>query len=199
MEAPNLNQWVIEGLFHTLTVVMVFLIPLLTMRLIADERKNGTFELLVTSPLSISQIVIGKFLGVATVILTMTLLAFCFPLILCIFGDPEIAPVFSGYLGLLLTALAFASIGMAVSSFTENQIVAGITSMVTLLLFYVINSPAESLGGVAADILNYISPVMQLQDLIRGVISLQSIIYFFSLIILGLYLSVQALESYRWR
>lgn len=197
----NLNQFVIEGYYHTLLVILVFLIPLLTMRVIAEERRSGTFELLVTSPLSVSEIVLGKFLGVASVILIMLLAIFVLPLLLIIFGNPapEILPMLSGFLGLFLISVGFASIGMAVSSFTENQIVAGVSSMVVLLLLYVIHAPAESLGGTAGEVLNYISPIMQVQDLFKGVISLKSLVYFVSLIMFGLFLSQRALEAYRWR
>jgi ABC-2 type transport system permease protein len=199
MEAPNLNQWVVEGFYHTLIVVLVFLVPLLTMRLIADERRTGTFELLVTSPVSVGEIVLGKFLGVAFVIFVMITLVSLFPLILYAFGNPEVPPILSGYLGLLLCSLSFASVGMAVSSFTENQIVAGISGMVTLLLLYVLHSFAEPLGGVWADVAAYISPAMQVQDPIKGVITIKSAVYFISLITLGLFLAQRALEAYRWR
>jgi ABC-2 type transport system permease protein len=199
MNMPNLNQWVVEGFFQTLLIILVFMIPFLTMRTIAEEKKRGTFELLVTSPLSVKEIVMGKYLGVAAVIALMMISVTAFPLLLYVFGNPEFWPIMSGLLALLLCSLAFASIGMAVSSFTENQIVAGISAMVVLLLLYVIHAPAESLGGTAAEVLNYLSPTMQVRDLIRGVISAKSLTYFFSLIIFGLFLSERALEAYRWR
>lgn len=201
MQAPNLNQWVVEGYYHTLIVILVFLIPLLTMRIIAEERRRGTFELLATSPLQVREIVFGKFLGVGFVVAVMMFLVFLFPLLLCYFGEPapEVKPIVSGFAGVLLCALAFASIGMAVSSFTENQIVAGVSSMVALLMLYVIHSPAESLGGTASEILIYLSPVMQARDMLRGVVSLQSSVYFLSLISLGLFLSQRALDAQRWR
>lgn len=200
-DIPNLNQYVVEGLFQTMVVVLVFLVPLLTMRIIAEDKKKGTFELLVTSPLSIGQIVWGKFLGIATILILMMLTLATFPFLLVIYGEPgpEILPIFSGLLAIILCSLSFASIGMAVSCFTENQVVAGISSMVTLLLLYVIQAPAESLGGTAAEVLNYISPTLQLKDMVRGVITLESLVYFFSVIFLGLFLSKRALEAYRWR
>jgi len=198
-EIPNLNQTVIEGFYQTMLIILVFMIPLLTMRVIAEEKKRGTFELLITSPVSITEIVLGKFLGLSVVIIVMLLLTFCFPLLLIIYGNPEVLPILSGLLAVILCSLAFASIGMAVSSFTENQIVAGISSMVTLLLLYVIQAPAESLGGVGAEILKYISPVEQARDMVRGVISLTSLVYFSSLILLGIFLSQRALEAHRWR
>lgn len=197
---PNLNEWVIEGFYQTLIVILVFLIPLLTMRTVAEEKKRGTFELLVTSPVSVTEIVLGKFLGISFVILVMMGAIFMFPLLLCVYGDPEIAPIFTGILAITLCTLSFASIGMAVSSFTENQIVAGISSMVTLLLLYVIQSPAESVGdGMLHDLLVYLSPVMQLKDMLNGVITLKALGYFGSLILLGIFLSQRALEAHRWR
>jgi ABC-2 type transport system permease protein len=196
---PNLNQWVIEGFYQTLLVVLVFLIPLLTMRTIAEEKRRGTFELLITSPVSVGQIVWGKFLGVAFVVMLMLSLTLVFPLLLWWYGNPEVPPIFTGFLGLSACALGFASIGMAVSSFTENQIVAGVASMVTLLLLYVINSPAESMSGPVAAVLNYLSPVMQVRDLLRGVVTLGSLTYFGSMIALGLFVSMRALDAQRWR
>lgn len=198
-DLPNLNQTVIEGVYHTMVVILVFLIPLLTMRTIAEEKKKGTFELLITSPVSVSQIVLGKFLSIAIVLIIMLSVNLIFPALLMKYGNPEVLPIMSGFLGLVLCSLGFASIGMAVSSFTENQVVAGVISMVTLLLLYVIQAPAESLGGTAADVFRYLSPVDQLQDLLRGIITLKSITYFVSLIVIGLFLSQRALEAYRWR
>ncbi len=199
MQAPNLNQWVIEGYFHTLLIILVFLIPVLTMRTIAEERRRGTFELLATSPLSVSEIVFGKFLGVGFVVVLMSLLVAVFPLLLVHYGNPEVSPIFSGLLGVILCALGFTSIGLAISAFTDNQVVAAVTSMVALLLLYVIHSPAESLGGTAGDVLMYLSPVMQARDPIKGVISLKTMIYFLSLISLGIFFAQRALDAQRWR
>ncbi len=199
--APNLNQWVVEPYYGTLLVILVFLVPMLTMRLFAEERRRGTFELLMTSPLSVVDIVLGKFVGVFFVLLVMTLFAFAFPLLLVLLGDPgpELLPVLSGLLGVFACALAFTAVSMAVSSFTENQIVAVVSSMVTLLLLYVIHSPAETLQGTAADILVYLSPVAQTRDMLRGVLSIKAGVYFFSLTAFGLFLSNRALEAHRWR
>lgn len=200
-EMPNLNQTVIEGVFQTMVVILVFLIPLLTMRTIAEEKRRGTFELLITSPVSVSQVVLGKFLSIAIVLTVMLGVNLIFPGLLIKFSypGPEVPPIFSGFLGVLLCSFGFASIGMAVSSFTENQVVAGVASMVTLLLLYVIQAPAESLGGTAAEVFRYLSPIDQLQDMLRGIVTLKSITYFVSMIVLGLFLSQRALEAYRWR
>jgi ABC-2 type transport system permease protein len=198
-QMPNLNQTVVEGLFQTMVVILVFLVPLLTMRIVAEEKRRGTFELLITSPVSIGEIVLGKFLSLSVVLVTMLLITFIFPLLLMVYGAPEVPPIISGFVGVVLCALGFASIGMAVSSFTENQIVAGVSSMVVLLLLYVIQAPAESLGGTTAEVLRYLSPIDQVQQFLRGVISLKSLTYFLSLIVIGLFLSHRALEAHRWR
>jgi len=196
---PNLNQDVIEGTYQTMVVILVFLIPLLTMRTIAEEKRRGTFELLITSPVSVSQIVIGKFLSMAVVLTVMLGVNFIYPGLLIAYGNPEVLPIVSGFVGVLLCSFGFASIGMAVSSFTENQVVAGVASMVTLLLLYVIQAPAESLGGSAAEVFRYLSPIDQLQDLLRGLVTIKTIAYFFSMIAIGLFLSQRSLEAYRWR
>jgi ABC-2 type transport system permease protein len=199
--SPNLNQYVVEVFYQTLALLLVFLIPILTMRLIAEERKSGTFELLATSPLSVLEIVLGKFIGVAVVVGVMLALASVFPTMLVFFAEPapEMGPVLSGFVGLLLLGWAFASIGMAASAFTENQIVAAITGVVTLLLLYVIYSPGSAQGSWVEALLRHLSPVMQLEDLTKGVISTQSCLYFFSLIALGFFVSLRALELQRWR
>ncbi len=198
-QMPNLNQTVVEGVYQTMLVILVFLVPLLTMRTVAEEKRRGTFELLITSPVSILQIVMGKFLSLIVIITVMLGIAFSFPLLLINYGTPEVPPIISGFVGVLLCTLAFASIGMAASSFTENQIVAGVSSMVTLLLLYVIQAPAESIGGATAEVLKYLSPVEQVQGFIKGVVSLQSVVYFCSLIFIGLFVSQRALEAHRWR
>jgi ABC-2 type transport system permease protein len=198
---PNLNELVVERMFETMIVVLVFLVPLLTMRMIADEKKRGTFELLLTSPVSVFDIVVGKFLGVASLIATMMLATFLYPVVLMVYGDPapELLPILSGLLGMTLCAFAFASIGMAVSSFSNSQVVSGLSSMVVLLLLYVIHSPAQSFGGTVEIVLNYLSPVMQVRDMMKGVITIESLVYFASMIVLGLFLSQRVLEAERWR
>jgi len=199
MPLPNLNQTIVEGVYQTMLVILVFLVPLLTMRIIAEDKRRGTFELLLTSPVSVSEIVFGKFLSLAVIIFAMLSISFIFPLLLILYGSPEVPPIISGFVGVLLCTLGFASIGMAVSSFTENQIVAGVSSMVTLLLLYVIQAPAESLSGTAAEVFRYLSPVDQVQDYVRGVVTLKSTVYFLSMIVLGLFLSQRALDALRWR
>jgi ABC-2 type transport system permease protein len=198
-QVPNLNEFVIQNFFLTLVVILVFMVPLLTMRIMAEEKRRGTFELLLTSPLSVSDIVLGKFLGLAVVLFIMLALAGAFPFWLIMYSNPETLPVLSGFIGVLLCTLGFASIGMACSSFTENQIVAGISSMVALLFLYVLQGSAEGATGVVADVLRYTSPMLQVSDLVKGVFSLKALAYFVSLIVIGLFVSQRAVEARRWR
>jgi len=198
---PNLNQWVIEPYYQTMIVILVFLVPLLTMRVLAEERLRGTFELLMTCPVSVGGVVFGKFIGIALLLFIMNVLIAVFPMLLVVFGDPgpEVRPLLSGFLALNLASIGFASVAMAAGAFTENQIVAGVSGMVSLLLLYVIHAPAESMGGTAGKILEYLSPVLQLRDMFRGVIGTDVLIYFISLISLGIFLSLRALEAQRYR
>ena len=195
----SLNEWVIERYYHALIFMMVFLVPLLTMRAFAEERRRGTFELLLTSPLSVRQIVLGKFGAVAAMTAMMCVLALVFPALLCTIASPEIAPILSGFAGLLLCSWAFASIALAASCYTDNQIVAGVSGVVTLLLLYVIFSPAQSLGEGAQAVLEYLSPVWQVNDMIQGVVPLKAVVYLVSLTVFGLFICQRALEVQRWR
>jgi ABC-2 type transport system permease protein len=195
---PNLNQ-IIEYLYQTLLVVLVFFVPLLTMRTVAEEKSKGTFELLITSPVSITQVVLGKFLSLAIIVIVMIGLASAFPLILIQYGNPEVLPIFSGFLGVTLYTLAFVSISMAVSSFTENQIVAGISSMVILLLLFMVERLGGTQQGIWLSVVQYLSPYRQAALFVGGVISLKATVYFLSLITIGIFASQRALEAYRWR
>lgn len=194
----GLNQ-IIEAYYRTLLLVLVFLVPLLTMRLLAEEKRRGTFELLITSPVSVGSIVLGKFFGVAVTIFLMLLLAALFPGLLTLYADPEILPMLVGFLGTLLCALAFAAISMAVSSFTENQMIGGVASLVVLLLFYVISAPAESIGGVFGSLLKFLSPMDQSEDFLKGVITTRGLIYYISLISVGVFVSLRSVEMHRYR
>lgn len=195
----NLNDWVIEGYFQTLLILLVFILPMLTMKLVAEERKNGTFELLITSPLSVSDVVIGKLLGIAAIVFLMVATATSFPLILAIVGNPEVAPIFSGAAAVLLAGIGFASIGMAISSFTDNQVIAAIVTLVVLLVLYAIDAAGESFGPAVQSVLKIISPVEQARSMIDGVVETKSLAYFILLTFFGSFLSCKALEAFRWR
>ncbi len=199
LERLNLNEFVISPLLHNLSVVLVILIPVITMRAFAEEKRSGTYELLMTAPLSITEIVMGKFIGAFVCVFVMLLLTFVYPLILLIFGNPEVGVLLSGFLGMLLLATAFLSVGLLTSSFTQNQIIAAVSCLVVLLLLYVISWPAETAGETMGAVLRYLSLTEHFGEMVKGVIDTRDLVYFISVIALSLFLTQRSVESLRWR
>jgi ABC-2 type transport system permease protein len=195
----NLNEFVIAPLLHNLSVVLVILVPVITMRSFAEEKRSGTYELLMTSPLSITEIIAGKFLGCVAFLLIMIGLTGIYPIILMAYGNPELGIMASGYLGLTLLAIAFATVGLLTSSLTENQIIAAVICLVLLLLFYVIAWPAETAGPVLGAVLKYLSLTEHFGEMVKGIIDTKDLTYFVSVIFLSLFLTHRSVESVRWR
>ena len=195
----NLNDFVISPLLHNLSVVLVILVPVITMRSFAEEKRSGTYELLMTSPLSITEIVAGKFLGALGFLMVMLGLTGIYPLILLMYGNPEMGVIAAGYLGLLLLAVAFLTVGLLTSSFTENQIIAAVSCLVLLLLLYVISWPAETAGPALGAVLKYVSLTEHFGEMVKGVIDTKDLVYFGSVILLSLFLTQRSVESVRWR
>jgi ABC-2 type transport system permease protein len=198
-ENPSLNEWVVVPYYQTLEIILIFLIPILTMRSLSEERQRGTFELLATSPVSASQIVLGKYFGTASMLFIMLLLSFTYPAVLILFSDPEVMPILVGFLGLTLFALGFVALGVAISAFSKNQTIAGFVTLVVLLVFYVVDAPADRLDSVSASILNYLTPSSHTEGMLKGVLTGVDVVYFLSLISLGLFVANRALDAERWR
>jgi ABC-2 type transport system permease protein len=198
-EQLNLNDAVIAPLLHNLSVVLIILMPMITMRTFAEEKRLGTYEMLMTSPLSVREIVAGKFLSTLVFVLIMIGLTGIYPLILVAYGNPEIGVIAGGYLGLLLLAVTFASVGLFTSSLTENQIIAAVTCFVILLLLYVIAWPAETAGSTLGEVLKYLSLTDHFAEMVKGVIDTKDLCYFVSVIALALFLTERSVESIRWR
>lgn len=195
----NLNDYVIAPLMHNLAIVLVILVPMITMRSFAEEKKSGTYELLLTSPLRTGELVLGKFLASFFFICIMIGLTGMFPIILLIFGNPEIGVMVSGYCGLVLLATVFVALGLLTSSFTENQIIAAVSGLVATLLLYIIGWPADSAGEVLGPLLRYLSVTEHFADMVKGLIDSRGLVYFGSLIVLALFLTQRSVESLRWR
>jgi ABC-2 type transport system permease protein len=195
----NLNQLVIQPLLHNLAIVLVILVPAITMRSFAEEKRTGTYELLLTAPIRTGEVVAGKFIAAAAFMLIMIGLAGLFPLILVLFGNPEIGVMFSGYLGLALLSVSFVSIGLFTSSITQNQIIAAISCFGALLLLFVISWPAQAGGSQFADLLRYLSLPDHFSQMVTGIIDTRDIVYFLSLIFVALFLTQRSVESARWR
>src|SRR5262249_40254323 len=150
---------------------------------------TGTYELLLTSPLSITEIVAGKFLGCVAFLFVMLGLTGVYPLILLIYGNPEPGVIAAGYLGLFLLGIAFITVGLLTSSLTENQIIAAVSCLVGLLLLYVISWPAETAGPVMGAILKYLSLTEHFGEMVKGVIDTKDVVYFLSVIALAMFLT----------
>jgi len=196
----NINEMVFSPLFHNISIVLIFVVPLLTMRLLAEEKKTGTDELLYTSPLKVGEIILGKYF--AGLILLAALLGLTALLSVFIFalGNPEIMPWLTGYLGLFLMGAAFIAIGLFYSSLTDNQIVAAVLTLMTLLLFLLLNW-VSSLGSGAAwsKVVTYLSFSEHFEDMTRGIIDTKDIVYYLSVSFFGLFLAHSVLQSRRWR
>jgi ABC-2 type transport system permease protein len=199
LQQMNLNTRVIDPLLHDLSIVLVIVMPALTMRVFAEEKRTGTYELLLTAPVRTGEIVAGKFIASASFTLIMIALAWIFPLILMIFGNPEVGVMLAGYLALVLLAITFVAVGLFTSSLTQNQIIAAISSFGLLILLFVISWPADSGGGLLWGLLKYMSLPEHFSTLVRGVIDTSDLVFFLSLILVSLFLTQRSVESARWR
>lgn len=192
------KQASLEGLFANVTVILLFITPLLTMRLLAEEQRSGTIELLLTSPVRDWEIVVGKFLaalGLFGIILLCTLV---YPLIIVwLKGNLDSGPVISSYLGLLLLSGAMLAIGTLASAVTENQIVAAVLAFAMLLLLWLIGA-AENVAPGAGEVLRALSLPGRFDDFARGAINLEDVVYYLSLMTGALFLATRLLETRRY-
>jgi len=197
-QVVNINEYMIRPLFGNTAIVLLMMLPMLTMRSFAEEKRSGTIELLLTSPLTDVQIILGKFLGAMALYALMLSLTLIHIGVLFWYGEPEWAPVLSGYLGLLLMGGSFISIGLAISSMTKNQIVAGVATFAVLLLFWVINWIGDAAGPTTQSVLAYLSILEHFDDFSKGVIDTTHVTYYLSFIGLGLFLTAKSMDMERW-
>jgi ABC-2 type transport system permease protein len=180
-------------------VIILFVMPMITMRTYAEEKRSGTIELLLTSPLTDVQIILGKFFGAMGLYAAMLLVTMLYMAILFVYGNPEWRPIAAGYLGLLLMGGCFISVGLLISSLTKNQIVAGVMTFAVFLMLWVINWIADQSGPTTRDIVNYLSIVDHFDDFARGIIDTKHLVYYVSFITFGLFLTAKSVDSERWR
>jgi ABC-2 type transport system permease protein len=195
----NINQQVFGPLFHNMSIILLLMLPLLTMRLFSEEKKIGTEELLYTSPISVAQIILGKFVASLIVLLGMLGLTAILVVFTFLFGNPEIMPLLTGYLGLFLMGAAFIALGIFFSSLTENQIVSAILTFGSLLLFWIINWASASAAGIWKEVLNYVSILQHFDNLTQGILDTTDIVYYLSFAFFGLFLTHSVIQSRRWR
>ena len=195
----NTNEASLRYLISNLSVIWLFVAPFITMRLLAEEARTGTIELLLTNPVRDVEVVLGKFVGSLLFVLALLVLTLYYPALLFIFGSPDVGPIISGYLGVILQAAAFLSIGLMVSSFTQNQIVAAFVTFAILLLMWLSESVANFVGRPFNEIVRYLSVTSHFQDFSRGVIDSSHVIYFLSIVAGSLFITFLSLQTRRWR
>jgi ABC-2 type transport system permease protein len=197
MDMPGM---LMQGFLGTMSVVLLFLTPMLTMALFSEEKKRGTMELLLTSPITDLQIVLGKFFAAVAFFAIMLLSTWIPASVVYIFASPSTAPILTGYLGLLLYGLAVLSIGMFISALTESQVVAAMwTFGVSLALWLVDGFTRNFENPVIKGIFDYMSIISHLDDFLKGILNTTNVIFYLSLTLLGLFLTYRSIDSLRWR
>jgi len=198
-QAMNLNQQLIRPLLQNVLILILFLMPMVTMRSYSEEKRSGTIELLLTSPLTDFQIIMGKFLGAMALYGAMLAVTLIHVGLLFVYGRPEWKPVMTAYLGLLLLGGCFISVGLFISSLTKNQIVAFVATFATFLMLWVITWIGSFSGPTIDKLTQYLSIVDHYDDFGKGVIDTTHLIYYVSFITFGLFLTAKAVDSERWR
>jgi len=193
--APGVTDLVISPLFEVASIILLMVIPLLTMRLISEEKRTKTLSLLLSSPVSISEIIIGKYLGLLFFIITLLLLISLMPLSLYLGTELDMAKSFSGLLGLFLMLAAFSAAGLYMSCLTDNPMIAAISSFGLLLFLWLLNSNTATDGS--SNVLNYLSLHTHFSPLLRGILNTADIAYFLLFTIGFIILSIRQLESQR--
>ena len=188
----------ISGFLVWGSILLLLLAAVLTMRLLAEEKKMGTLELLLTAPVRDSEVIVGKFLGSLGILTVMLALTFYYPLLLWIFGDPDWGPIATGYLGLFLLGCTSLGVGLFASSLTSNQIVSAVIAGGILFALWFIAMVADLLPEALGEVIGYLSLSYHLPDFMRGIIDTRGIIYYLSLTVLFLFLAIRSLESSRW-
>jgi len=189
----------IRPYFWNIALISLFTLPLITMRLFSEEKKQGTIELLYTAPMQSVHIVLGKFFAGLALYIVMLIPTMLFQSLLFSYGDPEFLPVLSGYFGLMLMGSAFISVGLFISTLTENQIIAAIGGFALALFLWVIGWGANYAGETLAPVLKYISIVTHFEDFAQGVIDSAHLAYYILFSFFGIYLSLKSIESVKWR
>lgn len=199
MAQMNFTDMVLSPFFGNVSVIMLLMLPALTMRLFAEEKKSGTYELLFSYPVRETEVLLGKFCAALFVFMVMVGLTGFYQLLLWNMGLAEPGVALSGYLGLFLLGAAFISLGILVSSLTENQIIAAVISFGLLLLFWVIGWSAAAAAPPYSGFFEYISLIKHLVSFAKGVIDTADIAYYLCFTFFFLFLTLRSLESKRWR
>ena len=196
----NLNYQLAEytSVLGPMGFLLIFIIPLLTMKILSDDRKNSTFILYTTSPVSITDIVLGKYFAILIVYITILLFTFIFPVILMIFGSPDLVKIIGGYIGFFLLGASFISVGVFISSLSESQIISAVFTFICLLIIWLIDSISGAFAGNIAKVMRWFSLLSRYEKFNTGILKLDSVLFFISFIFIFLFLTVRVLEKRRW-
>ncbi len=195
----NVTDSVLRPLFSNITVILLLLMPMVTMRLFAEERRSGTIELLLTYPVRDGAVLVGKYLAALTLYGCMLAGTLLYPAMLMYFAKLDWGPLLTGYLGLILLGATFLAVGLFASSLTENQIVASLVAFGVLLIFWVIGWSADYAGGTWGSMLRHLSLIEHFDSFAKGVLDTKDVIYYVNFIVLALFLSLRSLEARRWK
>jgi ABC-2 type transport system permease protein len=195
----NVNDQLIHPVLSNVSVILLFVLPIVTMRSFAEEKRTGTMELLLTSPLTDVQIVFGKFIGAMGLILAMLAITLPHLGFLFWYGNPEWKPIATAYLGFFLMSGCFLAIGLFISSLTRNQVIAAMATFGVFLMLWVVDWTSRFSRPSIQLVLEYLSITRHFDDFARGVIDTKHLVYYASFIIFGLFLTVRSVETERWR
>jgi ABC-2 type transport system permease protein len=198
-QPTNVNDAIIRPLLGFASPIALFLIPMITMRLFAEEKRSGTIELLLTSPIKDIEIIIGKWLGAMLLYLCVLGMSMINIAMLFAWGKPDLKPVLVAYLGLILQGGALLAIGAFISTTTKNQIIAGGVTFFVCLLLWLLSWFTAYDNSAPAQVVNYISIVTHFENFSKGVLDSKDVVFYFSMIFFALFLTSRSMESLRWR
>ena len=198
-QAMNINQDMLRPVLQNVTVLLLFIMPAITMRTFSEERRSGTMELLLTSPLTGLEIILGKFFGALSLYGLMLAVTLLHVGILFLYGSPEWKPIVTSYLRLMLLGGSFLAVGLFISTLTTNQIVSYILTFSVFLLLWIISWIGSISSGMVTDVTSYLSIIEHFDDFSKGVIDTTHVIYYLSLITFGLFLTAKSVDTERWR
>ena len=199
LAGTNYADTSIRGFLEAGQILILLFAAVLTMRLIAEEKKLGTWELLLTVPVRDTEIILGKFIGSLAMLTGMLLLTFYYPILLMVFGDPDLGPIITSYLGLFLLGSAALAIGIFASSLTSNQIVSAVVAGGIFFTLWFLGIAGNFAPGALGELLSYLSLSRHFPDFVRGVVDTRAVVYYLSVTAIFLYLAIRSTETDRWR
>jgi len=189
----------LTGVAYNMIITLLFLIPLITMKLFAEEKKLGTLEILMTKPVKDFEAVLGKFFAALSLFGLMLLSTFVYVLILFKYGNPDVGPIITSYFGVFLCGMAFIALGIFASTLTENQIISAVIGFSFILLLWILNWLASYVGESMQNLLNYLALSTHLDDFIKGVVDIKNVSYYLSFVVFWLFASIKAIEVRKWK